>query len=408
MAEPVEGVTNQPTPAAGVLAPPAQAPLDSHLGSSSRAKTDINQGDTFDLGRSGPEPAVVRGAADAPGVIGDEPRPSTGVYVVQTGDTLSKISQQVYGQPWLWPRLWSQNPQIQNPHWIYPGDQIVLSAPSRPGQPGQVQTLGANAFTGRQELVPSDAVFLRQLGYIDDPAKGIIGEIVGGIEPVQMLSQGQHVYVATRPGQALSVGQELTVFRPVREAPKVEGARTPPGKLVALQGRVRINYVNRQKNLVRAEIIESLDVIERGAKVGFVESRYAVVPPQKSTKDINARVLTSLHPHVFMGQNQVVFIDRGSVDGLASGHRLFVTRRGDTWRRTLSTTTSMARTRINIDAAELSFESVPLHGDERDFPEEIVAELRVIRAHKFSALAVVAAAKVEVLAGDRAIARAGF
>jgi hypothetical protein len=51
---------------------------------------------------------------------------------------------------------------------------------------------------------------------------------------------------------------------------------------------------------------------------------------------------------------------------------------------------------------------VPLNGNEQDFPEEVVAELRIIKAHKFSSLAVVSSSQVEIQSGDRAIARAGF
>jgi hypothetical protein len=390
--------------------PGAQANPDAHLGSGSQAKTDINQGDTFDYGRGGGESKVIGGRQGAPGIFDKGAQSNTGVYVVEAGDTLSKISERVFGNPWDWPKLWSLNTQIQNPHWIYPGDQIRLTGGGGATPMAKAtRTLGTGVDPLRPQLVPEDSVFLRQLGYIDDPSKGIKGEIVGAVEPVQMMAEGQHIYIVLKPGETVSVGQTMTVFREVRDPPKIRDARTPPGKIVALKGSVEVEYVNLKTRVVRAVIRESTDTIERGAKVGFVEHRHRIVPPRKAKSDVTARVLTSMHPHVMMGQHQVVFIDRGSQDGLEAGTRLFVTRRGDTWRRTLGTTTHFARTRIELDAAEpLAYDLAPLHGDEQDFPEEVVAELRVVRAHKFSALALVSDSKVEVVPGDRAIARGGF
>lgn len=415
-AEPVTvgGATTPPvvnfmtTPGGQTGLPAPGTDLEAHLGSSSQARVDINQGDTFDFGPGSSAAGTLRGNADAPGILADEVQGNTGVYLVKAGDTLSRISQQVYGQPWMWPKLWSLNPQIQNPHWIYPGDQIRLTGAVTPAARSAL-TLGANSLGGLRKSVPPGTIFLRRLGYIDDPNANIMGEVVGAVEAVQMMSEGQRAYLVMRPEHPVKVGQLLSVFSPSRRPPVVKGARRPPGQIVAIKGSAKIEFYDPETKIARARLTESLDVIERGMKVGLVGREFPVVAPVPATKNVSSRVLTSMYPHVFFGQHQVVFIDRGKNDGLSRGNRLFVIRRGDTWRRTLDTATITARSRIKMDVPEsLQVENTPLRGDEQKFPEEVVAELRIIETHKFSAFAVVSESSTEILPGDRAVARSGF
>lgn len=381
---------------------------DAHLGSGSRAKTDISQGDTFDLGQDSGRVQTLRGNADAAGVF-YAASSNAGMYTVKSGDTLSKIAEQAFGQRLMWPKLWSLNPQIQNPHWIYPGDQVMLSANATSNPAQQSRVLGSGAPVGRPQLIHHQTVFLRRLGYIDDPREGVMGEVVGARESVQMISQEQNVYLELRSDATLHEGQDLTIFSTVRNPPKVRGARRPPGQLVHILGTARVEYWNPKTRVARARVTEAIDVIERGAKVGKVGREHVVVAPSPAAKNVSARILTSLYPNEFMGQHDVLFIDRGTEDGLTEGNRLFVIRRGDTWRRTLSTTSDEAASSINIQSDEdVDVKRTPLHGDEQDFPEEIVAELRVIKSHRFSSLVTVIQSKVEVEPGDRAVARVGF
>lgn len=392
--------------------------LDAHLPSSAQSKTDINQPDTFDLGRRGGGGETLRGNADSLGILGNESAAGAGdrgkgFHIVKKGDTLWGITGEHLDDSRMWPKVWSFNPQLQNPHWIYPGDQLRLRASGAladGSSPGGIRggTLGSGVV-GRTALVPPDTVFLRDLGYIDDPDKEVWGQVVGARQEQQLLADGNDIYMILRPGVDVQLGQLMTVFQEVRDPPNIPDSRRPPGKLVAFKGTVKIDSWDAEKRVARGELIESLDIIERGAKIGPVGRRYYVVPPASSQVDLRARVLTSMYPHELLGGEQVVFIDRGTNDGLKAGNRLFVVRRGDAWRRTLVTTTSMARTRILMDVPEhVETETTPLDGDDEDFPEEVVGELRVIRAHRYSSLALITESSEEIEPGDQAVARKGF
>jgi hypothetical protein len=267
----------------------------------------------------------------------------------------------------------------------------------------------SGGFLNRRPLVAKDTIFLRDAGYIDDPMKDVWGELVGSQEEQMLLTQGNNVYMILRPGVDLRLGQLLTVFRSVRTPDAVPGARRPPGEIIAFKGTVKVDDWNPKTRMARGHLIESLDAVERGDKIGPVGRRFEVVPPKPSEGDIEARVLTSLYPHEVIGQNQIAFIDRGSKDGLLPGNRLLLVRKGDAWRRTLETTTTMARTRVHTDVPEhVQTDVTPLHGKSEDFPEEVTGELRVLRTDDYSSVTLVTSSKFEIEPGDRAVARKGY
>lgn len=93
-----------------------------------------------------PEPIVVRP---------DHPRE----YVVVKGDTLWDIAARFLRDPWLWPEVWQNNPQVENPHLIYPGDILRLvyidGRPAIQVQRGGVVSTGEPGAPGRiREISP--------------------------------------------------------------------------------------------------------------------------------------------------------------------------------------------------------------------------------------------------------------
>ena len=400
-------VTTVSTPPFGFPQPGAADP-DAHLPSSSRSRSDTTKGDTFDLGRGSAGGGSIRGNQGSAAILGRGAALRVPPFhTVRRGDTLWDLSGHYYGNSWNWPKVWSFNPQISNPHWIYPGDQVRMK---QGGDYRDAAALGdGGGLVDRRGAVPADTIFLRRAGFIEDPRRQVKGELLGSREDQMLLSEGNHVYLQIKPNVEVVPGQKLTIFTKVRKPAAVKGARRPPGEIIAIKGTVRVDQWDEKKRLARGTITESTDVIERGALVGDVGRRIDVVPPKPSRVNRWARVLTSIYPHEILGQNQIVFIDRGTEDGVSAGIRLFIVAKGDAWRGSLKTATRTARQRMRIEVPEsATFENTPLKGNEKDFPEEIIGELRILRANKYSSVCLVTASHREIEPGDRAVTGKGY
>src|SRR5690606_30396638 len=134
-------------------------------------------------------------------------------YVVQRGDTLWDIAGRFLQKPWLWPEIWQANPQVENPHLIYPGDVLSLAYMDRVQQPQAVVQPGPRTeppITGIPlgEIEP----FLKDLRVVDSFDQ--LPYVVGLEEDRLRGGQGQLVYVRGLAGA--QPGQRYMVVRPVQ------------------------------------------------------------------------------------------------------------------------------------------------------------------------------------------------
>ena len=137
-------------------------------------------------------------------------------YVVKRGDTLWDISARFLKKPWLWPEIWQANPQIKNPHLIYPGDVISLAYLDR------VTVAAGDRAASPINAVPLEEIepFLRDtriVSSIDDLP------YVVGLEDNRLRGVRGHVaYVKGLDG--IPVGQRYLVVRAEKRYRMVERA----------------------------------------------------------------------------------------------------------------------------------------------------------------------------------------
>ncbi|MCS6798748.1 MAG: LysM peptidoglycan-binding domain-containing protein [Myxococcota bacterium] len=326
------------------------------------------------------------------------PRAVPDVHTVRPGDTLWDITGMYFGDPWQWPRLWSYNPEITNPHWIYPLDRVRL----RPAGETQAAATTAPASSTPPSRAPrwvpapgAGVVYLRDQGYLDAEALRTSGVIVGAPEEQMLLGPSDEVYVRLERDARAAPGMELTVFRAMQPE---EREPEEQGTLVRIFGTIRLTGHDPRRRWWRAVITEALDPIERNFRVAAIERRFELVPPVPNERELRGRVVASLRPLRMAGDHQVVFVNLGSNHGVRPGNRMFVVRRGDPWRQSLESDEE------RFGATVPTQEQPP----QEDYPEEVIAEARVVSVRPRSAGLVVTRSTYEVVVGDAVRARRGY
>lgn len=337
-------------------------------------------------------------------------------YVVEAGDTLWSIAEGLYDEPWYWPSLWSYNPQITNPHLIYPGDVLYLSRKSSQTNAEKTITFA----TSRYEAKPKSGIELvRRVGYISSRDYRESGVLEASREERNMLGQLDEGYVrfntrrcaeddkakaerdalrASEEGEAkddkkseddedealvgpcVRDGDRYTMYRVEREIfHPVTGKRV--GFKINFLGDAKV--LSTVRPLVSVLITRSHSEISRGDLLTNVFEPLQLVTPLPNKVQVAGVIVDFHHETSAAGAFSYVYIDKGADDGVEKGNRFEIVWRGD----------GLARGNV---------------GNLKDYPDERIGVAMVVEAYDRHSLALLTTTVRELERGMPAIMARGF
>lgn len=256
-------------------------------------------------------------------------------YVVKKGDTLWGIAKVFLRDPWFWPEIWQVNPQIQNPHLIYPGDTLHLVYIN--GRPQIVLQRGDAArvmprvrsqpLEGAVTTIPYETV----AAFMSKPSVLSEDQIKGA--PYVLATRDMHVVMAegdTLYARGFIHPAELgTHYNVVRVGDALHDP-DDDNRIVGYDGIFTgAGHVTRLGDPTTLIMTESARETEAGDKLfaGGVDVPLDFVPSPPKSK-INGRIMAVSNGVSVIGQYEVVVINRGARDGLAPGNVLAVYEAG--------------------------------------------------------------------------------
>lgn len=309
-----------PAPAAAEVAPAADAEAP---------ELTATEAAVAGTGASPDRMAAGGGAVSSEAIRPDAPTR----YTVKRGDTLWDISNLFLRDPWLWPEIWYVNPQVENPHLIYPGDLLALAYGSD-GRPRIILEQGGAArlsprlrsspLEGPIATIPYSAI----AAFLTRPSLLSADEIKAA--PRVLAFRDQHMIAGT--------GHEIYVrnldaptnarYAIVHVGDKVRDPES--GDVLGYQGlytaTARVTEPGRiSKALLLDAARETLEGDSLIAAQGEVPLSFEVrVPPA----DITGQIISVVDDTTLIGPYQIVAINRGTSHGLEPGHVLAVDQRG--------------------------------------------------------------------------------
>ena len=258
-------------------------------------------------------------------------------YVVVPGDTLWDISAMFLRDPWYWPEIWHVNPQVENPHLIYPGDVLVLvyvdGKPQIRREERRVDTGGAERLQPRirsEDLdaairtIPIDVIgpFLSKGSVLTRDEIERLPHVMAIRDDHLVAGAGMDIYVR---GNVSAVDDGYSVIR-------IGDALVDPddGDVVGYEGIfVGEGVISRIGDPATLSLVKT----QREALVGdrLIEQEFDIplqFVPRAPDQDISGRIIHVQNGLAIIGQYHVVVLNRGADHGLDVGHVMTVWQAG--------------------------------------------------------------------------------
>ncbi|MGE0868126.1 MAG: LysM peptidoglycan-binding domain-containing protein [Kofleriaceae bacterium] len=308
--------------------------------------------------------------------------PTPDLHVVRTGDTLWDICFYYFNDPWQWPKIWSYNAQITNPHWIYPGDLVRLIPRGMFAESGGIDPEAGAASAAaptQQDPVPAPArrfeVGIKQTAFVEKSDLDKSTTIVGSTDEKELLGPGDTVYMSYPNGKPPRVGETYSIYQPGKQ---VSDHDKNYGSYVQVLGSMKIVRVKQDKRALGVIVSSNME-IERGAKVGPLVRTFKTVSPVAPKVDAQAPIVAMLKADQLVGQGEVVFVGLGKSSGVEVGNRMFVVRRGDALPDTMS---------------------YEVGSDDRRFPARALGEVVIVEVGEKVSIGLVTLSVQEMSVGD--------
>ncbi|MBV7315563.1 LysM peptidoglycan-binding domain-containing protein [Shewanella sp. NIFS-20-20] len=252
-------------------------------------------------------------------------------YVVEKGDTLWDISAHFLQNPWRWPTLWGANPQIANPHLIFPGDKLTLvfidgqprlvKKPMLSKQPqGRIQPKGGAIPVVDLALIRP---YLLHNRVVDADWLAQQPMVLGGESPSRHHVANEIIYIAS----AMTLGAKVGLYQQGREFVRShDGSELGQEAILTATGRVI-----ETGDVSKVELLSSYRETKPGDRVLALEddSLMSAQFMPKAASTSQAKILASAINMREMGKLDVAYIDRGQLDGVSAGDVFAISRDGD-------------------------------------------------------------------------------